>query len=50
MPEITKQMIRDLIEAGENESQKLMDTTKVGFYVSAHMGLTFNIETLTNLY
>lgn len=27
-----------------------MDTTKVGFYLSAHMGLTFNIETLNNLY
>jgi hypothetical protein len=27
-----------------------MDTTKVGFYLSAHMGLTFNIDTLNNLY
>jgi hypothetical protein len=27
-----------------------MDTTKVGFYQSVNMGLTFNIETLTLLY
>lgn len=27
-----------------------MDTSKVGFYLSAHMGLTFNLETLQNLY
>jgi C-terminal region of eIF3h len=27
-----------------------MDTTKVGFYLSVNMGLTFNIETLTQLY
>ncbi len=26
-----------------------MDTTKVGFYKSAHMGLTFNMETLQEL-
>jgi hypothetical protein len=27
-----------------------MDTNKVGFYLSAHMGLTFNTDTLNNLY
>ena len=27
-----------------------MDTTKVGFYLSVHMGLTFNIDTLISLY
>jgi hypothetical protein len=27
-----------------------MDTAKVGFYLSVNMGLTFNIETLTQLY
>ncbi len=27
-----------------------MDTTKVGFYQSVHMGLTFNLETLNHLY
>jgi len=38
--------MQELTEAMENESQKLMDTSKVGFYLSAHMGLTFNLETL----
>ena len=38
------------MEVIENESQKLMDTTKIGFYQSINMGLTFNIETLTSLY
>ena len=42
--------MQELTEAIENESQKLMDTTKVGFYLSVNMGLTFNIDTLTNLY
>jgi hypothetical protein len=50
MPEVNKALIAELMEAIENESQKLMDTTKVGFYVSAHMGLTFNFDTLMNLY
>ncbi len=27
-----------------------MDTTKVGFYLSSHMGLSFNFDTLMNLY
>lgn len=42
--------MNELREAMENESQKLMDTTKVGFYLSVHMGLTFNIDTLISLY
>ncbi len=40
----------ELAEAIENESQRLVDTNKVGFYLSAHMGLTFNMETLNNLF
>ena len=50
MPEVSKTQMAELTEAMENESQKLMDTTKVGFYQSVHMGLTFNLETLHNLY
>ena len=50
MPEVNKALLQELMEAIENESQKLMDTTKVGFYLSAHMGLTFNFDTLMNLY
>jgi len=42
--------MQELTEAIENESQRLLDTTKVGFYISVNMGLTFNIETLTQLY
>ena len=42
--------MQELTEAIENESQKLRDTTKVGFYQSVNMGLTFNLETLTHLY
>ena len=45
-----KLQMQELTEAIENESQRLMDTTKVGFYLSVNMGLTFNIETLTLLY
>lgn len=52
MPELTnsKLQMQELTEAIENESQRLLDTTKVGFYLSVNMGLTFNIETLTHLY
>lgn len=50
MPEANKSLMEELTAAMENEQQRLMDTTKVGFYLSAHMGLTFNIETLNNLY
>ena len=27
-----------------------MDTTKVGFYMSVHMGLTFNMDTFNKLF
>jgi len=50
MPEVNKSQMEELTAAMENESQKLMDTNKVGFYLSAHMGLTFNTDTLNNLY
>lgn len=38
------------METIENESQKLKDTIKVGFYVCSYMGLTFNYETFNSLY
>ena len=52
MPELvgSKIQMQELTEAIENESQKLIDSAKVGFYLSVNMGLTFNIETLTQLY
>ena len=48
MPELagSKVGMQELAEAIENESQKLMDNAKVGFYLSVNMGLTFTIETL----
>jgi len=39
----------DLMRVMENESQRLMDTNEIGFYVNTRMGLCFNIETLTEL-
>jgi hypothetical protein len=50
IPEVNKSMMADLKETLEKDNQKLMDTNKVGFYLSAHMGLTFNMETLNTLY
>lgn len=52
MPELvgSQATMADLYEAIENESQRLLDTTKVGFYLSVTGGLSFSIETLTYLY
>lgn len=52
MPELvgSKLQMQELQEAIENESQKLIDSAKVGFYLSVNMGLTFNIDTLNQLY
>lgn len=52
MPELvgSKLQMQELTEAIENEQQKLIDSAKVGFYLSVNMGLTFNLETLTQLY
>lgn len=50
IPEVNKSQMAELVEAIENESQRLVDTNKVGFYLSAHMGLTFNMETLNTLF
>lgn len=50
IPEVNKSLMNELRETLENDNQKLMDTNKVGFYLSAHMGLTFNMETLNSLY
>jgi methylthioribose-1-phosphate isomerase len=49
MPELvgSKLQMQELTEAIENEQQKLIDSAKVGFYLSVNMGLTFNLETLT---
>ena len=49
MPRSKKSQMSDLMRVMENESQRLMDTNEIGFYVNTRMGLCFNIETLTEL-
>jgi hypothetical protein len=38
MPRANIEMMSDLLRTMENESQKLMDTNEVGFYINARMG------------
>ena len=47
MPKANKAQMNDLLKTLEQESQKLMDTNEVGFYVNSRMGLCFNRETLS---
>lgn len=49
MPGASKIQMQDLLRQMESDSQKLMDTNEIGFYMSARMGLCFHIETLTEL-
>ena len=49
MAKLSNTNMGELMRAMENESQKLMDTNEVGFYITARMGLCFNINTLTEL-
>jgi len=38
-----------LLKTLENESQRLMDTNEIGFYLNSRMGLAFNREVLSQL-
>ena len=49
MPRLSDTQMGELMRAMENETQKLMDTNEIGFYMSSRMGLCFSIETLTEL-
>ena len=49
MPRSKKAQMADLMRVMENESQRLMDTNEIGFYVNTRMGLCFQIDTLTEL-
>jgi hypothetical protein len=49
MPRSRRAQMADLRQVMENEKQKLMDTNEIGFYVNSRMGLTFNVEILTEL-
>lgn len=49
MPKANKAQMNDLLKTLEQESQKLMDTNEVGFYVNTRMGLGFNMEVLNSI-
>lgn len=49
MPMANKAQMNELMKAMENESQKLMDTNEIGFYVSSRMGLAFDADTVSKL-
>ena len=49
MPRANKTEMAKLLKTLENESQRLMDTNEVGFYMNSRMGLAFNREVLAQL-
>lgn len=49
MPKANKAQMANLLKTLENESQRLMDTNEVGFYLNSRMGLGFTREVLTHL-
>lgn len=46
MPRANIMLMTDLLRTMENESQRLMDTNEVGFYINSRMGQCFNLEVL----
>lgn len=38
MPRANKDKMSEILKAAENESQRLLDTNEVGFYISCRMG------------
>ena len=49
MAKLSNTHMGELMVALEKETQKLMDTNEIGFYITARMGLCFTIENLTEL-
>ena len=49
MPKANKAQMAQLLKTLENESQRLMDTNEIGFYLNTRMGLAFNREVLKEL-
>ena len=47
MPKANKAQMAGLLKTLENESQRLMDTNEIGFYLNSRMGLAFNRDVLT---
>ena len=46
MPRANKSQMNDLLNKLEQDSQKLIDTNEVGFYVSSRIGLSFNRDVI----
>ena len=49
MPKANKAQMAQLLRTLENDSQRLMDTNEIGFYLNSRMGLGFNREVLVQL-
>ena len=49
MPRANKALMASLLRTLENESQRLMDTNEIGFYMNSRMGLAFTREILSQL-
>ena len=49
LAKLSNTQMGELMLALEKESQKLMDTNEIGFYLTARMGLCFTTENLTEL-
>ena len=49
MPKANKTQMASLLKTLENESQRLIDTNEIGFYINSTMGLAFNREVLNQL-
>jgi hypothetical protein len=49
MPRANIEVMTDLLRTMENESQRLMDTNEVGFYINSRMGQCFTIDVLRSV-
>jgi hypothetical protein len=49
MPRANIEVMTDLLRTMENESQRLMDTNEVGFYINSRMGQCFTVEVLKSV-
>ena len=49
MPKANKAQMAQLLKTLENETQRLMDTNEIGFYLNSRLGLAFNRECLQQM-
>jgi len=49
MPKANKAQMASLLRTLETDSQRLMDTNEIGFYMNSRMGLAFNRDVLNQL-